>query len=426
LLKLAVDDSAWRAYLGRREARRVKLEPVPSFVEVNGTTPQLAETIKRDLRDAEGRAINEAQLEQELNVITGAGRFTSMDYSIAEVNRRFGLRIHAREKEYAPPTVNPIFVVEGSQYNNVLFSVGARLTLLDVGKPGAEVRSDILAGSIYQLSTEYFRPLSSSTHWFIAPHGNVDSLPLNLYNRNTQLAGYRLSQVNGGFDLGYMFDRFSELRVGYEVGWQSYSPYIGNPNVLPSVSGKQGFSRIRYVLDRLDNPIVPRKGIGIASEFNFYDSRPGAQDNVPALQTTMQFFKPLRRLDSVYFRASGGTTFSVAKTGVPPFTLGGPLQLSAYGTNEIFTNQYVSFQLGYLRQIGQLPPILGNKVYFSSLYELARPYKTQNLTLNGFPDLPMDVAGGVLVETLFGPAYIGGSWGASGHRKIFFKLGRVF
>ncbi len=177
---------------------------------------------------------------------------------------------------------------------------------------------------------------------------------------------------------------------------------------------------------RLDNPIVPKKGVGIASAFDFFDSRPAAQENVPALQTTMQFFKPLHRLDSVYFRASGGTTFHVAKTGVPPFTLGGPLQLSAYGTNEIFTNQYMLFQLGYLRQVGQLPPILGNKVYFSSLYELARPYKTQNPSLNGFPDLPMDVATGMLVETLFGPAYIGGSWGDSGHRKIFFKLGRVF
>ena len=111
---------------------------------------------------------------------------------------------------------------------------------------------------------------------------------------------------------------------------------------------------------------------------------------------------------------------------MPPFALGGPLQLSAYGSNEIFTNQYMLFQLGYLRQIGQLPPILGNKVYFSSLYELARPYKTQNPSLNGFPDLPMDVAAGMLVETLFGPVYIGGSWGDSGHRKVFFKLGRVF
>ena len=330
LLKFAIDENAWEEYLAKREARRIKSVPVPSFIQVNGTTPQRAETIGRDLHHNEGRTINEARLEQELTVLAGTGRFSSMAYSIAEVDRRFGLRIHALEKEYAPPTVNPIVVVDGSQYNSVLFSVGARLTFLDVGKPGAEVRSDVLAGSTYRISGEYFRLLAQSTYWFIAPRGSVDSLPLNLYDHNTQLATYRLSEVNGGVDLGYVFDRFSELRCGYETGWQSYSPTIGNPNVLPSVSGRQSFSRVRYVLDRLDDPIVPRKGVGIANAFDFFDSRPGAQEKIPALQTTMQFFKPLRRLDSIYFRASGGTTFGVAKTGVPPFTLGGPLQLSAY------------------------------------------------------------------------------------------------
>lgn len=40
LLKFAVDDNVWQAYLGRREARRIKSLPVPSFVEVIGTTPQ--------------------------------------------------------------------------------------------------------------------------------------------------------------------------------------------------------------------------------------------------------------------------------------------------------------------------------------------------------------------------------------------------
>jgi NTE family protein len=154
----------------------------------------------------------------------------------------------------------------------------------------------MLAGSTYRISGEYFRPLAQSAHWFIAPRGNLDSLPLNLYDRNTQLAAYRLSEVSGGVDLGYTVDRFSELRFGYEIGWQSYSAAIGNPNVLPSVSGRQSFSRVRYVLDRLDDSIVPRKGVSIASAFDFFDSRPAAQDKVPSLQTTMQFFKPLRAL----------------------------------------------------------------------------------------------------------------------------------
>jgi NTE family protein len=106
--------------------------------------------------------------------------------------------------------------------------------------------------------------------------------------------------------------------------------------------------------------------------------------------------------------------------------LGGPLRLSAYGQNEILTNQFMLFQVGYLRQVGQLPPIVGHKVYFTSFYELAKPYKTPLAPLNSFSSVPMDVGAGFVAETLFGPAYIGGSWGDSGHRKIFFKLGRIF
>jgi len=322
--------------------------------------------------------------------------------------------------------VNPIMLVDGSQYNNVLFSAGARVTLLDVGKSGAELRTDVVAGSTYRLFSEYFRPLFESTHWFASPRANIESLPLELYQHNTQLASYRRLETSGGFDLGYLFDRFSELRMGYEVGWQSYSSTVGDPNRLPSVSGRLGFAKMRYVVNRLNDPTVPTKGVGFVNEFDFYDSRPGAQQNVPALQTTLEFFQPVSRRDSIYLTASGGSTFGVAKTGIPPFTLGGSLRLSAYGTNEIFTNQYALFQLGNLRQIGRLPPIAGNRVFLITFYELAKPYKSQIALLNNFPGLPMDATAGILAETLLGPMYMGGSWGDSGHRKIFFGVGRVF
>jgi NTE family protein len=123
----------------------------------------------------------------------------------------------------------------------------------------------------------------------------------------------------------------------------------------------------------------------------------------------------------LYFRATGGTTFTYPSTGVPLFTLGGPGHLSAYGTNEIFTNQYMLFEAGYLRQIGQLPPIVGDKIYLLGLSEFAKPYGTPQQST-----VPMDVAGGVIVETLVGPVLVGGSWGDSGHRKFFFMLGRIF
>jgi NTE family protein len=425
LMKFALNDSEWNAYLERREARRIKSVPSPNFLEVTGTSAVQVELIKKDLEKYANQTIDEPKLEQDLQLLIGRGRYSNMNYSIAESGGQYGLRINAVEKEYAPPMVNPIFLIDGSQYNNVLFSAGARFTFLDVGRPGAELRTDVLAGSTYQLSSEYVRPIES-TSWFVAPRANISSDTINLYARGTQLAGYRLTRLGGGGDLGYSFDRFSEFRLGYEAGWLEYAPTVGNPELLPTVSGRQGVTRARYILDRLDDPVVPRSGHRVTTEFNFYDGRPGAQDKFPTLQTNMTFFKPFRTINSVDFTASGGTTFAFAKTGVPPFTLGGPLRLAAYGTNEIFTNQYMLFQLGYLRQIGELPPILGRRIFFRAFYELAKPYKTPLTALNGFSDVPMDAGVGFLVETLFGPAYIGGAWGDTGHRKIFFKLGRVF
>lgn len=422
LLKLAVDDAAWKEYLSAREARRIRTVPVPTFIEVTGTTPQLAQPVKHDLQDNEGRPINEAELGQELTIQTGKGRFASVGYGITEMDRRFGLRISAVEKEYAPPFVSPGLFIDGSQYNNVRFSVGGRLTMMDVGKPGAEFRTNVTVGSTYQIASQYFRPVSDSTHWFMQPHASASSSPIDIYSRNTEIAQYRYSQANVGFDTGYMFDRFSQFQFGYQVGWQNYTPDIGNPNILPSVSGREGVSSAQYLTDHLDSPIVPRKGYEIASEFDFYDSRPAAQDQFPALQLSVKFFKPVRKPDSVFLTASGGTTFGYSQTGVPLYTLGGPLRLSAYGTNEIFTNQYMLYQLGYLHQLAQLSPILGNKIYFTTFYELAKPYGTRN----GISSLPMDGTAGIVIESLVGPILFAGSWGDSGHRKIFFTLGRIF
>ena len=421
LSKFSVDTFTWQQYLTRRDAKRLTQIPVPSFVQVRGTTEDLAKSITHQFRNVQGQPIDESQLEEELTTLTGTGRFSGVGYKIAEVDHRSGLEINVTEKQYAPPTINPIIIINGAEYNNVRFSAGARLTLMDVGKPVAELRTDVLVGSTYRLASEYFRPISASPQWFLAPHGNAETAPVDVYSRGTQLAVYRESQVSGGADLGYIFDRFSEFRLGYDSGWLKYSPDIGNRQVLPSVSGRQGVLGLRYTQDRLDNPVVPEKGVAVASNFDFYDSRPNAVDGFPALQSTVQFFKPFRRRESLYFSASGGTTFGFSKTGIPPFTLGGPFRLSAYGTNEIFTNQYMLYRVGYFRRIGQLPPILGDKVYFFSMYELAKPYGTPQISR-----LPMDVAAGVLVETLFGPLQLGGSWGDSGHHKIYFTVGRIF
>jgi len=113
--------------------------------------------------------------------------------------------------------------------------------------------------------------------------------------------------------------------------------------------------------------------------------------------------------------------FGVRNIGIPLFFLGAPLRLSAYGTNELFGEQYYLFRAGYLHELLTLPPFVGKKVYIVSSYEFAKMYKFSPET-----KFPTDVEAGVVAETALGPLFIGGSVGDSGHQKWFFQLGRVF
>jgi NTE family protein len=420
LSEFSVGEEAWQQVIARREARRVNSVPTPQFVEVKGTSAEMVRDIQKELSGYVGRPIDTAKLERDLTRLTGVGRFDSLSYTITNHDGQPGLLILADEKDYAPPVFKPGFVVNGSDPKSVQFSFGGRLTFQDAGGYRSELRSDLSLGSVYAIRSEYYHPLTPFSRWFIAPRAGASSSSFNIYSRNTLLAEYRMNRADAGADFGYSFDRFSELRLGYEVGYLNASRRIGSP-LLPSQSDRTGASTLRFVMDRLDSPVIPRRGFGLEWRAQWVDANLGAQSGFPLSEAIVQVFQPISNPASIYLVAAGGTTFGHNQTGLPPFSLGGPSRLAAYGINEFLTNQYFYFRSGYLHRLAKLPPFLGNAIYISGLYEIGKAYHLPNVT-----GLPNDGAVGLAVETVLGPAFIGGSLGDSGHRKWFFQLGKVF
>jgi NTE family protein len=105
-------------------------------------------------------------------------------------------------------------------------------------------------------------------------------------------------------------------------------------------------------------------------------------------------------------------------TGRDLFAVGGADGLLAYGANELHGNEYVLLTGGYLHDLWRLPPLLGKKIYVVAQVEAAK--------VGGESGWASDVAVGLVAQTLFGPLFVGGSVGDEGHRRWFFKLGRVF
>jgi len=424
LLPLAVDDATWMQYLTDRQSR-VRSNPVPAFVAVEGVHGELSQRVQNQMADLLGKPINFDELDQEIMRLKGTERYSALSYEFVERNGQQGILVKTEESEIGPPVVRPLLLIDGSSLKNVTLDMGARVTWFDIGGYRSEWRNDIVLFSDYGLRSEYYHPFTPQSHWFIAPRVLAENNPLYIYDENQLVSTYRRSNVGGGVDVGYQFGRTGELRVGYEGGWEDFERQVGNPKELPSFSGGYGASKIEYRMDRLDDPVIPRAGQSFASEFLWFNASPQAPKAYPSLQAAGQMFFRLNEPSSVFINGIAGTTFDY-KTGIPQFSLGGSRFLTAYGTNELLMDKYFLFQVGYLRQLAKLPPLLGSGLYFLGVYEAAQVYGPPSSMVNKASGFPTDGAAGLVVNTIFGPVEAAYAYGDTGHRKFFFRVGRLF
>lgn len=417
---LALSDADWDAYQQARKARQRAELPVPQFVKIEGATGKGEEYASHYFRSLLNKPLDTQKLDDVLTRMTGIGRYDSVGYWLTEENGKSGLLVRIVEKYDAPPTFQPAFEVDGSQAGNVDFTTGTRFTFTDIAGFRSEWRTDLLLGNTYGIQTELYRPFTADSHWFFAPHADASDTTFQIYAKNDPLADYRFYRINIGGDIGYSFGRFSELRVGYEIGSLNNQLRLGTPQI-PAVEGRVDQSHLHYLLDHTDDPVIPRRGFTAESNFRWFDQSPGAPNSFPSMDLKFGYFQPITQPASLFVEGEGGSTFGTTNTGIPQFFLGGPLRLSAYGNNEFQGNQYYLFRAGFIHDLLTLPPFVGKKVYVVGSYEIGKMYGVTADT-----NLPNDVALGFLAETAVGPFFIGGSLGDSGHRKWFFQLGRVF
>ncbi|HEU5400158.1 MAG TPA: patatin-like phospholipase family protein [Terriglobales bacterium] len=418
LLEYALSEEEWKEYIAQREARK-KPMPLLRKVEFNGDA-QLASI--RGLAEMQGKALDALEVDRHLAQIGGEKRWSRIQPSLAtDRDGSVVLNFRAFAKEQAWVKVKPLVVLDGLDYNNVRFSFGARVISPGVMASGAELRTDVMLGSTYRFRTEYILPVMSSKHWFTATSAGIENGPQDFYSSRGKTAEYRRIESTGGFDVGYTFGRSNEVRVGYQVGWLKYSSEMGNAIVPPMFKGVQRSTRFQYTLDRLDDPVVPTRGMGIDTAFAYYDRRAGTSESVPSLELKAQGHQPLSERGSLYVVGSAGTTFGFTDTGFPMFSLGSSTRLAAYGINEILTNQYWLVQAGYIHKLAAMPPMSGKNLYLTSGVELGKPFYMGTVS-----SLPMDVRIGIIAQTLIGPVSVGGAVGNTGHRKFFFQIGRVF
>jgi NTE family protein len=421
LLKYALNDADWKAYVREREARRRTHVPVPKFVDVYGVKGQQHDTIEKQFAKFINKPVDTKKLDEAIATIEGTGSYASVSYNLIDKDGETGLLIRPRVKNFAPPFLNAGITLSSNDSNNIQLGLGARGTFVDIAGPGSELRVEASVGEIAGVNGELYKPVFAGTRFFVAPRAYYEHTETAYFTGGQQLAEY-LEHKNGfGFDFGYQFSSKTELRAGEDYQWYGETRTVGTPiqqefHLTPWVSS------VRFQFLGQNDVMVPTKGSIVQSQYRYLTEQPNATGGFSQWNTYTAHFVPIAHRGILFGTASGGTSFGTTNLGLAGFALGGPLRLSAYSRDELLGNDYFLVQPGAMFRLARLNPVFGDAVYAIGTYEIGKVWGGAA----GTPTLPNDVSGGVIVKTLIGPLYGGGSIGDSGHRKWFFGLGRVF
>ncbi len=419
LRKYALPDDEWQQYLAQREARKRKPETSADLLQVSGVSGDEQRHLQRRLQRLLHQPLNLDQLDTRLTRITGDGQFESLGYEGFVQNGVPGLRVLAQQKNYGPPFVDLAVNVDGSGVAAFNFSAGARITFMDVQHHSGEWRNDLLLGSSNLAASEFYQPLGN-THLFVAPYAFASKYPRNEFAGETRVAVFGDERAGGGFDFGYNTGRRSELRFGYEIFSGKLAPLIGSAG-LPSVSGSTGEFRARYIWDGQDSPAVPSRGTRIVASLSRVLQSPGVAHSIDQLDVQTSTFIPTGPKTSLFFLASGGTTFNGTAGQFQVFYLGGAFHLGAYLPQEFVGNNYAYSSLGFRREIYHLPQLVGGKIYWGGWYEAGSAFNDSSaVVVRGTINL------GFIADTIVGPIALAGSVSPTGQSRVNFSIGRLF
>jgi len=420
LIPYALPEDQWQQHLHDRYARKRTVPSQITKVEVAGVGLAEKEDLQEEFAKFAGKPLDLERLETELTRATGSGRFDLLGYETFPAAEGTGLRIDAHEKTYGPPFLDLAVNVQGSGTGDFDFSAGARLTMLDVGGRGGELRNDVVLGGTNFLSTELYQPIGSS-RFFIAPRAFFLKQARGNFVGNHEIAQYHDRRMGAGLDLGFASGRRSEIRVGYEYFNGALATVIGSPG-LPGTSGGNGLLGAKFIYEGQDSPNIPSRGTRFSAEIDHIIQSPGAAHSFQQLKLNGSQFIPVSTKGSIFGSAALGTSFSDTAGFFQKFSLGGPFRLGAYSRDQFLDNNYAYGSVGYRYELFRLPVLVGRKVYAIASFESGTT----------FPDFFDHVAVhnsinlGTLVETILGPVQLAGSVSTTGRSKVNFSIGRLF
>ncbi len=420
LAPLAVSDAQWAAYLAERAARS---HPAPIHIDaikiVNSSkipdrslTPLLA-TRPGDTLDGHVLAGDVAR-------IYALDEFDRVDYHVDIDPGRNTLVIDAQGSRGTGKYFQTGLILSSNFGKSSSFDGAIAYTDRDFLHTGAEWRGFLRFGNDVLIDVSLYKRFGAL---FAEPvvFYQRDSALLTRTGSTETLDTLQLARAGAGVDGGMVFGNWGELRAGFRLG--GVNPVSGNGNGdLPPGWNRDVDWRIGFTVDTLDSLTFPRSGVFAQVQFIDHSTLLGGQFTRNNFLANVQ--KPFSFGDTtLVLGARAGVTTNISRDLIGDYQLGGFLNLSGLGRNQLIGPQLLFGRAIVYHRLSEKAPLLDLPVYVGGSFEAGNVWDRRDEI-----SLAHLRAGGsifVAADTFLGPVWL--AYGQSrGDGAIYLVLGRVF
>ncbi|TBU96032.1 patatin-like phospholipase family protein [Stutzerimonas kirkiae] len=378
--------------------------------------------IRRYLRQPLGQPLDLERLQKDMGTLYGLDYFEQIEYRVEHGKQGNTLVIDSRGKRSGTDYLRLGINLSDDFRGDSAFNIGASYRKNGLNPLGAEWLTRIQLGDHQELYSEFYQPLDIGSRWFVAPSLFVDALNVESILDNDPIAEYRLQRYGYNLNLGRQIANNGEIRFGISQAWGEARVRVGEQQ-LPEFSFTEGYYKLQYAFDTLDNVDFPHEGEEIDLSLRQYDNSLGSDERY--LQWRIDLNKAFSHgVNTWVVGGRYGRTLDDTEVVTSSFLLGGARQLSGF-RQDALSGQNVSLgRLLYYRRMSErsfLP--LDFPLYLGASLERGRAWNNDNAFDSGYINAASIFLG---YDTPLGPLNFSYGFNDERERALYLNLGRSF
>jgi len=418
LKRYSVSEEEYAAFLAKHQQKYISTIAVGT-VAVEGLDRVPPEAVASKLKIKPGDKLDVKTLRDNVGLIYGMGDFERVDLQIKPSGESYDITLSPQEKSWGPNYLRTGINLESDFDGESNYNFGVDYTRRWLNRLGAEWKTQLQFGSTKGIFSEFYQPIVSSRHFFIAPHVKWIQDDIDVYHGNDVIAEYRLRTLEGGIDFGMQPWNYGEVRIGYRAGILKPKLKKGTLDVSDDRINEGAFTA-QIIADQLDNVYFPHEGY--FGRILIYSSMKdiGADDNYNKIEASFLKAYTYKKY-TILASATFGSYLGKEIPYYDEFTLGGFLNLSGFHQNQL-RGQRVG--LGRIVTYWNASQSLLGRFYLGGSLEAGNVWdKDEDIEFNN-----LRLAGNVFIgyDTPFGPLYLGFGHADGENNALYFYLGRAF